>query len=95
MRILERLCRKYRVPIPTNTYSKAKAPNSLKAAALSGIELGEQSIAMYDRLLQLEAATPELTQTFERMQFRKRGQLSWLQEAAENGGILPNRRPPT
>lgn len=49
---------------------------------------------MYDRLLQLVVDTPELVQILQRMQFRKRSHLSWVQEAAENGGILPNRKPP-
>ena len=93
-RTLERLCRKYRVPIPKNSYTKVKAPGSLKAAAVAGIELAEQSLAMYDRFLPLVTDAPELVQTFGRLQFQKREQLSWLQEAAENGGLLPDRRPP-
>ena len=69
IRALERQLKKYGVTVPKNTFEgKAKAPETILAAAQQGVESERANIAMYDRFLEAVKEYPDLTRVFTHLQ---------------------------
>lgn len=71
-RALERLCARYRIPLPPDEWeTKLQPPSSVLEACRIGVEGEIENIAMYDRFLR-ETDIPDVHALFQRLQARSR-----------------------
>ena len=66
---LSLLFQKYEIPIPGDTWAtKVEAPVSMLAACESGVEAEIENAAMYDRLIKLAEAYPDVQAVLQQLQ---------------------------
>lgn len=71
-RALERLCARYRIPLPADEWNGTlKPPASVLEACRAGVQGELDNIARYERFLR-ETREPELQALFQRLQARSR-----------------------
>lgn len=69
---LERLCERYRIPLPADEWDRTlRPPASILEACRAGVEGEIQNIGMYDRFLK-ETKIPDIRALFQWLQARSR-----------------------
>ncbi|MDC8450161.1 MAG: DUF2202 domain-containing protein [Nitrospira sp.] len=90
---LERLCARYKIPLPADEWDRTlQPPASILEACRAGVEGEIENMAMYDRFLK-STEMPEIRALFQQLQARSRdAHLPAFQRCVARGGAAGRRQ---